>query len=44
MKGSPVRSIIQGVMLGKLTDTAMADSILTHPLLAEGTNTLFALE
>jgi hypothetical protein len=30
-------------MLGKLTYTAMADAILTHPLLAEGLNTLFAM-
>jgi pyruvate/2-oxoglutarate dehydrogenase complex dihydrolipoamide dehydrogenase (E3) component len=27
---------------GKLTATAMADAIFTHPLLAEGLNTLFA--
>jgi hypothetical protein len=30
-------------MLGKLTHTAMADAIFTHPLLAEGLNTLFAM-
>ena len=29
-------------MLGKLRYTAMADAILTHPLLAEGLNALFA--
>jgi len=27
-------------MLGKLTYTAMADAIFTHPLLAEGLNTV----
>lgn len=32
---------IQVAMLGKLTYTAMADAIFTHPLLAEGLNTLF---
>jgi hypothetical protein len=30
-------------MLGKLTATAVGDAIFTHPLLAEGLNTLFAL-
>ncbi len=30
-------------MLGKLTYTAMAGAIFTHPLLAEGLNTLFAM-
>ncbi|WP_040691320.1 hypothetical protein [Nocardia vinacea] len=34
---------IQVAMLGKLTYTAMADAIFTHPLLAEGLNTLFAM-
>lgn len=36
-------TIFQVVMLGKLTYTAMADAIFTHPLLAEGLNTLFAM-
>jgi len=36
-------SIIQVAMLGKLTYTAMADAIFTHPLLAEGLNSLFAM-
>lgn len=31
---------IQAAMLGKLTYTAMADAIFTHPLLAEGLNTV----
>jgi hypothetical protein len=35
-------TMIQVAMLGKLTYTAMADAIFTHPLLAEGLNTLFA--
>jgi len=30
-------------MLGGLTCTAMANAIFTHPLLAEGLNTLFAM-
>ena len=36
-------TMIQVAMLGKLTYTAMADAIFTHPLLAEGLNTLFAM-
>ena len=32
-----------GQILGQLTYTAMADAIFTHPLFAEGLNTLFAL-
>jgi hypothetical protein len=35
--------MIQVAMLGKLTRTAMADAIFTHPLLGEGLNTLFAM-
>jgi hypothetical protein len=34
-------TMIQIAMLGKLTDTAMADAIFTPPLLAEGLNALF---
>jgi pyruvate/2-oxoglutarate dehydrogenase complex dihydrolipoamide dehydrogenase (E3) component len=34
---------IQVAMLGKLSYAAMADAIFTHPLLAEGLNTLFAM-
>jgi hypothetical protein len=34
--------MIQVAMLGKLTYTAMADAIFTHPLLAEDLNTRFA--
>jgi pyruvate/2-oxoglutarate dehydrogenase complex dihydrolipoamide dehydrogenase (E3) component len=41
-EGGEIMSIVQVAMLGKLTDTAMADAIFTHPLLAEGLNTLFA--
>jgi pyruvate/2-oxoglutarate dehydrogenase complex dihydrolipoamide dehydrogenase (E3) component len=40
-EGGEIMTIIQVAMLGKLTDTAMADAIFTHPLLAEGLNTLF---
>jgi hypothetical protein len=36
-------TMIQVAMLGKLTYSAMADAIFTHPLLAEGLNTLFAM-
>ncbi|HEX9497055.1 MAG TPA: FAD-containing oxidoreductase, partial [Mycobacterium sp.] len=42
-EGGEIMTIIQVAMLGKLTDTAMADAIFTHPLLAEGLNTLFAM-
>jgi pyruvate/2-oxoglutarate dehydrogenase complex dihydrolipoamide dehydrogenase (E3) component len=41
-EGGEIMSIIQVAMLGKLTAADMADAILTHPLLAEGLNTLFA--
>ncbi|HEY6495841.1 MAG TPA: mercuric reductase [Trebonia sp.] len=40
-EGGEVMTMIQVAMLGKLTYTAMADAIFTHPLLAEGLNTLF---
>jgi pyruvate/2-oxoglutarate dehydrogenase complex dihydrolipoamide dehydrogenase (E3) component len=40
-EGGEIMTIIQVAMLGKLTYTAMADAIFTHPLLAEGLNTLF---
>ena len=42
-EGGEIMTIIQVAMLGKLTYTAMANAIFTHPLLAEGLNTLFAL-
>jgi pyruvate/2-oxoglutarate dehydrogenase complex dihydrolipoamide dehydrogenase (E3) component len=42
-EGGEIMTIIQVAMLGKLTDTAMANAIFGHPLLAEGLNTLFAL-
>ena len=34
---------IQVAILGKLSYTVMANAIFTHPLLAEGLNTLFAM-
>jgi pyruvate/2-oxoglutarate dehydrogenase complex dihydrolipoamide dehydrogenase (E3) component len=43
LEGGEIMTIIQVAMLGKLTASAMADAIFTHPLLAEGLNTLFAL-
>jgi pyruvate/2-oxoglutarate dehydrogenase complex dihydrolipoamide dehydrogenase (E3) component len=42
-EGGEIMTMIQVAMLGKLTDTAMADAIFAHPLLAEGLNTLFAM-
>jgi pyruvate/2-oxoglutarate dehydrogenase complex dihydrolipoamide dehydrogenase (E3) component len=42
-EGGEIMTMIQVAMLGKLTYSAMADAILTHPLLAEGLNTLFAM-
>ncbi|MBO3751415.1 mercuric reductase [Streptosporangiaceae bacterium NEAU-GS5] len=42
VEGGEIMTIIQVAMLGKLPYTAMADAIFTHPLLAEGLNTLFA--
>ncbi|MCA1219052.1 mercuric reductase [Streptomyces sp. 8L] len=41
-EGGEIMTIIQVAMLGGLPHTAMADAIFTHPLLAEGLNTLFA--
>jgi pyruvate/2-oxoglutarate dehydrogenase complex dihydrolipoamide dehydrogenase (E3) component len=40
-EGGEIMTMIQVAMLGKLTDTAMANAIFAHPLLAEGLNTLF---
>src|ERR1700758_1297291 len=40
-EGGEIMTIVQVAMLGKLTCTAMANAIFTHPLLAEGLNTLF---
>jgi pyruvate/2-oxoglutarate dehydrogenase complex dihydrolipoamide dehydrogenase (E3) component len=42
-EGGEIMTMIQVAMLGKLTHAAMADAIFTHPLLAEGLNSLFAL-
>ena len=42
-EGGEIMTMIQIAMLGKLTYTAMADAIFTHPLLAEGLNTVFAM-
>jgi pyruvate/2-oxoglutarate dehydrogenase complex dihydrolipoamide dehydrogenase (E3) component len=42
-EGGEIMTIIQVAMLGNLTYTAMASAIFTHPLFAEGLNTLFAL-
>jgi len=42
-EGGEVMTTIQVAMLGKLTYAAMANAIFTHPLLAEGLNTLFAM-
>ncbi|WP_432891666.1 mercuric reductase [Kribbella sp. CA-245084] len=41
-EGGEIMTMIQVAMLGKLTYTAMADAVFTHPLLAEGLNTLFS--
>lgn len=40
-EGGEIMTIVQVAMLGKLPNTAMADAVFTHPLLAEGLNTLF---
>ncbi|MYS24152.1 MULTISPECIES: mercuric reductase [unclassified Streptomyces] len=40
-EGGEIMTIIQTAMLGKLSATAMSNLIVTHPLLAEGLNTLF---
>jgi pyruvate/2-oxoglutarate dehydrogenase complex dihydrolipoamide dehydrogenase (E3) component len=42
-EGGEIMTMIQVAMLGKLTYAAMANAIFTHPLLAEGLNTLFAM-
>jgi pyruvate/2-oxoglutarate dehydrogenase complex dihydrolipoamide dehydrogenase (E3) component len=42
-EGGEVMTMIQVAMLGKLTYTDMADAVFTHPLLAEGLNSLFAM-
>ena len=42
-EGGEIMTIIQVAMMGKLPYTAMANAIFTHPLLAEGLNTLFAM-
>jgi pyruvate/2-oxoglutarate dehydrogenase complex dihydrolipoamide dehydrogenase (E3) component len=42
-EGGEIMTMIQVAMLGKLTYSEMADAIFTHPLLAEGLNTLFAM-
>ena len=41
-EGGEIMTMIQVAMLGKLTYAAMAQAVFTHPLLAEGLNTLFA--
>ncbi|GED89034.1 mercuric reductase [Streptomyces sp. 6-11-2] len=40
-EGGEIMTIIQVAMLGKLPYTAMANAVFTHPLLAEGLNSLF---
>jgi pyruvate/2-oxoglutarate dehydrogenase complex dihydrolipoamide dehydrogenase (E3) component len=42
-EGGEVMTMIQVAMLGRLPYTAMADAMFTHPLFAEGLNTLFAI-
>jgi pyruvate/2-oxoglutarate dehydrogenase complex dihydrolipoamide dehydrogenase (E3) component len=42
-EGGEIMTMIEVAMLGKLPYTAMAEAIFTHPLLAEGLNTLFAM-
>jgi pyruvate/2-oxoglutarate dehydrogenase complex dihydrolipoamide dehydrogenase (E3) component len=42
-EGGEIMTMIQLAMLGKLTYTDMANAIFTHPLLAEGLNSLFAM-
>ncbi|TCC63447.1 mercuric reductase [Kribbella pittospori] len=42
-EGGEIMTMIQVAMLGKLTYVDLAGAIFTHPLLAEGLNTLFAL-
>ena len=40
-EGGEIMTIIQVAMMGKLPYTAMANAIFSHPLLAEGLNSLF---
>jgi len=40
-EGGEIMTIIQVAMMGELPYTAMANAIFTHPLLAEGLNSLF---
>ncbi|MFJ2196570.1 mercuric reductase [Streptomyces violaceusniger] len=40
-EGGEIMTIIQVAMLGELPYTAMANAVFTHPLLAEGLNSLF---
>ncbi len=42
-EGGEIMTTIQVAMLGKLTTRDMADAIFSHPLLAEGLNSLFGL-
>ena len=42
-EGGEIMTIIQVAMLGKLSYSDMADAIFTHPLFAEGLNTLFGM-
>jgi pyruvate/2-oxoglutarate dehydrogenase complex dihydrolipoamide dehydrogenase (E3) component len=42
-EGGEIMTMIQVAMLGNLTYIDMADAIFTHPLFAEGLNTLFAM-
>jgi pyruvate/2-oxoglutarate dehydrogenase complex dihydrolipoamide dehydrogenase (E3) component len=42
-EGGEIMTMIQVAMLGKLSYSDMANAIFTHPLLAEGLNTLFAV-
>jgi pyruvate/2-oxoglutarate dehydrogenase complex dihydrolipoamide dehydrogenase (E3) component len=42
-EGGEIMTMIQIAMLGKLAYPAMTNAIFTHPLLAEGLNTLFAM-
>ena len=40
-EGGEIMTIVQVAMLGRLTGSDMANTIFTHPLLAEGLNSLF---
>ena len=42
-EGGEIMTMIHVAMLGNLTYRSMADAIFTHPLFAEGLNTLFAI-